>query len=52
MYFIIFRVFQLTVITPHIGSASYETRTQMAVLAAQNLLCGLKEQEMPAQYKM
>jgi len=40
------------VITPHIGSASYETRTQMAVLAAQNLLCGLKEQEMPAQYKM
>jgi len=40
------------VITPHIGSASLETRTQMAVMAAENLLCGLKQQKMPAQYKI
>jgi glyoxylate reductase len=28
-------------ITPHIGSATYETRNRMAVLAAENLLAGL-----------
>jgi len=30
------------VITPHISSASIETRTKMAVMAAENLLAGLK----------
>ncbi|MBI4234171.1 MAG: D-glycerate dehydrogenase [Chloroflexi bacterium] len=35
------------IVTPHIGSASVATRTRMAVLAAQNLLAGLKGQPMP-----
>lgn len=35
------------VITPHIGSASLATRTQMALLAARNILACLKGQEMP-----
>jgi len=30
------------VLTPHISSASIETRTKMAVIAAENLLAGLK----------
>ncbi|HEY9702493.1 MAG TPA: D-glycerate dehydrogenase, partial [Allocoleopsis sp.] len=30
------------IITPHIGSASYETRSRMAIIAAQNLLAGLQ----------
>jgi glyoxylate reductase len=30
------------IITPHIGSASYQTRSQMAIIAAQNLLVGLQ----------
>jgi len=28
-------------LAPHLGSASFETRNKMAVMAAQNLLCGL-----------
>ena len=35
------------VITPHIGSASLETRKRMAVLAARNILARLKGEEMP-----
>jgi glyoxylate reductase len=35
------------VLTPHIASASIDTRTKMAVIAAQNLLAGLKGEEMP-----
>ena len=35
------------VITPHIGSASLETRKQMALLAARNILARLKGEEMP-----
>jgi glyoxylate reductase len=34
------------IIAPHIGSASIETRTKMAVMAAENLIAGLKG-EMP-----
>ncbi|XP_026722697.1 glyoxylate reductase/hydroxypyruvate reductase, partial [Athene cunicularia] len=35
------------VILPHIGSATYATRTTMAVLAANNLLAGLRGEPMP-----
>ena len=35
------------VVTPHIGSASLETRRQMALLAAQNILARLKGAPMP-----
>jgi glyoxylate reductase len=35
------------VITPHIASASYQTRTQMAVMTAENLLAGLKGDRLP-----
>lgn len=34
-------------LAPHIASASVETRTKMAVMAAENLLAGLKGQDMP-----
>ncbi|MBS4208147.1 D-glycerate dehydrogenase [Bacillus sp. FJAT-50079] len=34
-------------ITPHIGSATYETRERMALLAAENLLAGLSRRELP-----
>ncbi|XP_039255637.2 glyoxylate reductase/hydroxypyruvate reductase-like isoform X1 [Styela clava] len=40
------------VITPHIASASLQTRTKMATLAAENLLCGLEGIEMPAKYSI
>lgn len=47
-------LFQLQncVITPHIASASLQTRTTMAVLAAENLICGLEGRKMPARYQM
>lgn len=35
-------------ITPHIGSATTETRTAMALLTADNLLAGLNKQPLPA----
>lgn len=35
------------VVTPHIGSASLETRKQMALLAARNILARLKGEDMP-----
>lgn len=35
-------------ITPHVGSATHETRTRMAMLAADNLLAGLNRQPLPA----
>lgn len=35
------------VLLPHIGSASIATRTKMAVLAAENLVAGLKGQPLP-----
>lgn len=38
------------IITPHIGSASIQTREDMAMLAAQNLITGLNGEEMPAEY--
>jgi glyoxylate reductase len=34
-------------IVPHLGSASKRTRDQMAVLAAQNLIAGLKGEHLP-----
>ncbi|MTI59370.1 MAG: D-glycerate dehydrogenase, partial [Firmicutes bacterium] len=34
-------------LAPHIASASIETRTKMAEMAAENLLAGLKGQDMP-----
>lgn len=33
-------------ITPHIGSATFETRNRMAMLAAENLILGLKRQSL------
>ncbi len=35
------------VMLPHIGSASIETRTKMGVIAAENILAGLKNENMP-----
>ncbi|XP_040397354.1 glyoxylate reductase/hydroxypyruvate reductase isoform X2 [Cygnus olor] len=35
------------VILPHVGSATYATRTTMSVLAADNLLAGLRGERMP-----
>ena len=35
------------VVTPHVGSASVQTRREMALLAARNILAALKGQEMP-----
>ncbi|KRE29825.1 2-hydroxyacid dehydrogenase [Paenibacillus sp. Soil522] len=35
-------------VTPHIGSATYETRNSMAMLAVDNLLAGLAEKPLPA----
>ena len=35
------------VLLPHIGSASVETRTEMATMAADNLIAGLKGEKMP-----
>ncbi|KAI0042784.1 D-isomer specific 2-hydroxyacid dehydrogenase [Auriscalpium vulgare] len=37
------------VIVPHIGSATWETRVDMATLAAKNLLAGLSAESMPAE---
>lgn len=39
------------VILPHIGSATYTTRYAMAMLAVENLICGLKGEEMPEELK-
>jgi glyoxylate reductase len=36
-----------TILTPHIASASIETRTKMANIAAKNLIAGLKGEKMP-----
>uniref|UniRef100_H2Z0K5 Glyoxylate reductase/hydroxypyruvate reductase n=1 Tax=Ciona savignyi TaxID=51511 RepID=H2Z0K5_CIOSA len=38
------------VVTPHIGSASEKTRTEMTMLAVENLICALENRAMPAQY--
>ena len=35
------------VVTPHLGSATVATRKRMAILAAQNLVAGLKEERLP-----
>ena len=35
------------VMLPHIGSASVETRSEMAVMAAENMLAGLRGERMP-----
>ncbi|KAJ6652906.1 hypothetical protein lerEdw1_010517 [Lerista edwardsae] len=40
------------VILPHIGSATYATRNKMSVLAANNLLAGLKGETMPSELKL
>ncbi|NXP18422.1 GRHPR reductase, partial [Scytalopus superciliaris] len=40
------------VILPHIGSATYATRNTMAVLAANNLLAGLRGEPMPHELKL
>jgi glyoxylate reductase len=35
------------IIAPHIGSASFQTRTRMAIMAAENLIAGLKGHRLP-----
>ncbi|KAL6046039.1 hypothetical protein STEG23_001467 [Scotinomys teguina] len=40
------------VILPHIGSATYKTRNTMALLAANNLLAGLRGEPMPSELKL
>ncbi|KAL8202882.1 UNVERIFIED_CONTAM: hypothetical protein K2H54_028424 [Gekko kuhli] len=40
------------VILPHIGSATYATRNTMSVLAANNLLAGLKGESMPSELSL
>ncbi len=35
------------IITPHIASASVQSRTQMAVMAAENLIAGLQGKRLP-----
>jgi len=40
------------IIVPHLGSASRRTRNQMALLAARNLLAGLKGEELPYEVKV
>lgn len=40
------------IVLPHIGSATVETRTRMGLLAAENLLSGLKGLEMPCELKL
>ena len=34
-------------VVPHIGSASVTTRSRMAVMAAENLLAGLRDERLP-----
>ena len=43
------RVLMRPVVLPHIGSATIESRTQMAVLTAQNIIAALDAQKMPAE---
>lgn len=40
------------VILPHIGSATHRTRNVMSVLAADNLLAGLRGEPMPSELKL
>lgn len=40
------------VILPHIGSATIETRSTMAMLTAMNVIAGLKGEDMPAELKI
>lgn len=40
------------VILPHIGSATYSTRNTMSVLAANNLLAGLRGEPMPSELQL
>lgn len=40
------------VILPHIGSATYGTRNTMSLLAANNLLAGLRGEPMPRELKL
>jgi glyoxylate/hydroxypyruvate reductase len=37
------------VIVPHIGSATFETRLEMVMLAARNALAGIDDEAMPAE---
>jgi len=37
------------IITPHVGSATYETRSRMAVMCAENILAGLEDSPLPYQ---
>lgn len=38
------------VLTPHIGSATFETRDEMSIITAKNILAALDGEKMPAEY--
>ena len=40
------------VLTPHIGSASYETRTKMSEMAAKNIIAGIEGEPLPYGVKL
>lgn len=44
-------IFHLSVISPHIGSATYVARNAMGCLAAQNIIAVHEGKEMPAEIK-
>lgn len=45
--FLCFNIFVLEVLLPHIGSASIETRTEMAITTAKNIIAVLDNTPMP-----
>lgn len=47
-YLILRNLNHIAVLYPHVGSATVETRSAMAVLAGKNLLSGLEGKPMPA----
>lgn len=40
----------VSVLLPHIGSASYQSRMTMSELAAKNIIAALEDRPMPAEY--
>ena len=51
IHFKLMQVFLLG-ITPHIAAAQLQTRTDMVILAARNLVAALNDEKMPAEYPL
>ena len=49
--FLLFFRLENCVLIPHIGSATFQTRTRMATLTAENLIAAISGQNMPAELK-